>query len=90
MKQDKIKRIITKNGGKVYFDPDKRTDFVMVKADSPVIDSKKCLKADELEIPIISEDYIHDSINKNKVLDYQDYEIETDSESDEDIDIRND
>ena len=82
MKQAKIEKLIIENGGKVYYDPDKHTNFVMVREISPIIESKKCLKANDLDIPIITEDFLHDSIKENKLQDHEKYEVETDSDTD--------
>eukprot|EP01084_Bolivina_argentea_P305002 526848_1 len=75
MTQTKMETFITNNGGKVLSDPDINTDFVIVKNNNPVLDSRKCMAGNRLKIPIIIEKFLHDSINKNEIVNYKSYII---------------
>ena len=80
MKQNKMAKLIKDNGGRIRASPDEHTNYVLVKNDGANLESKKWLTATQLKIPIIVEDFVHDSIDKKKMRNYKSYIAETDVE----------
>eukprot|EP01084_Bolivina_argentea_P275957 470718_1 len=65
--QSKLKKQITNNDGKIHSNPIKCTNFVIVRNKNANIETSKCIKAKQLNIPIITENFIYDSIKNNSI-----------------------
>eukprot|EP01083_Nonionella_stella_P026414 72690_1 len=75
--QNIIETLIINNGGKVTNTVDaQHTDFMLVKNKNAVTDSKKCVAANTLNIPIVKEQFVHDSIHQDKITDYKLYLVD--------------
>ncbi len=71
--QNKLKKLITNNDGKIHSSQGKATDFAIVRNKNCNSENSKCLKAEKLNIPIIVEDFIYDSIGKDSLQNCQCY-----------------
>eukprot|EP01084_Bolivina_argentea_P031903 59014_1 len=77
-KRNNLETLISNNGGIVKHTShiSENIDFVIVRNDNAIITTNKCKKAKKLNIPIIIEDFIYDSIEQNKLQNPQDYIVE--------------
>eukprot|EP01084_Bolivina_argentea_P252589 423989_1 len=71
--QNALKYLITNHGGTINLNPNKYTNFLIVRNKNANVNSNKCIKGKKLNIPIIIEDFIHDSIQKGQLENYASY-----------------
>jgi len=83
--KNQFEKLIKDFGGLCTSTINKETDFVIVKKINPILTTAKCKKGIKLKIPIISEEFVIESIENNKLLKYTPYIID-EEEEDEDED----
>merc|ERR1712228_568480 len=87
--QNARKKKIKDNGGNTKPSMSKQVDFLVVENKNADFNNSKCKKAKELNIPIVTDQFIADCIKKDKFLSHKAYIVgdEDDEESeDEDMD----
>eukprot|EP01084_Bolivina_argentea_P065623 119617_1 len=74
--QKEIKESIIKYGGIVNRSVTKEANFLLVGTNNIDLSGTKCVLAKKLKVPIVIENYLHDCIGKNKILNWNNYIVE--------------
>ncbi|KAK3097154.1 hypothetical protein FSP39_006899 [Pinctada imbricata] len=82
-KKQEIRKKVIENGGILSYIVTKKTTHVVLNDAEKVDVSYKCKMAEKFRIPIVSLDFIHDSVEKEKLLNTDDYLLKGISKAEE-------
>lgn len=84
--QKEVKALITDNGGTVKSTITSKVECLIVDGNSPDLQSTKCCAARKSNIPIVTIEYLHDSIKKGSAQKMERYQMKDDEEEEMDVD----
>eukprot|EP01084_Bolivina_argentea_P234516 394816_1 len=71
-----LQKLIRKYGGTIHLKPNKKTNFMLVPKKNTNLYSKRCSECCKLNIPIITEDFIHECIKNNELQNFDSYKLQ--------------